>query len=126
MRAGAHTERCACCRNGPEPSRTAVAGAARDYHPAGSGAVPVGCLVFKTSGAALGVVRWVRLPCAPATAAGRGAVLARNRPGGDVPKHPPSVERVLAAARSRTADRDPEAVAVLAREVVAAERRRLE
>ena len=38
---------------------------------------------------------------------------------------PPSVERVLAAARSATADRDPEAVAALARDVVDAERARL-
>src|SRR5262245_43622078 len=48
-----------------------------------------------------------------------------NGPGGRVPKHPPSVERVLAAARSRTTDRDPDAVAELAREVVEAERARL-
>ena len=32
----------------------------------GSGRVPVGPLVFKTSGAALGAARWVRLPRAPA------------------------------------------------------------
>jgi L-seryl-tRNA(Ser) seleniumtransferase len=39
---------------------------------------------------------------------------------------PPSVERVLAAARSATGDRDPHAVAIVAREVVADERRRLQ
>ena len=33
----------------------------------GSGRVPVGPLVFKTSGAALGAARWVRLPRAPAS-----------------------------------------------------------
>ena len=33
----------------------------------GSGRVPVGPLVFKTSGAALGAARWVRLPRVPAT-----------------------------------------------------------
>ena len=33
----------------------------------GSGGVPVGLPVFKTGGAAFGVARWVRLPCAPAT-----------------------------------------------------------
>ena len=36
------------------------------YHRAGSGRVPVGPLVFKTSGAALGAARWVRLPRVPA------------------------------------------------------------
>ena len=35
-------------------------------HHRGSGGVPVGPLVFKTSGAALGAAWWVRLPCAPA------------------------------------------------------------
>ena len=33
----------------------------------GSGGVPVGSPVFNTGGAAPGVARWVRLPCAPAT-----------------------------------------------------------
>lgn len=32
----------------------------------GSGGVPVGPLVFKTSGGVLGTARWVRPPCAPA------------------------------------------------------------
>ncbi len=40
---------------------------ARDTISGGSGRVPVGPLVFKTSGAALGAARWVRLPRAPAT-----------------------------------------------------------
>ena len=39
----------------------------RRYHRRGSGGVPVGPLVFKTSGVALGAARWVRLPCAPAS-----------------------------------------------------------
>jgi L-seryl-tRNA(Ser) seleniumtransferase len=39
--------------------------------------------------------------------------------------HPPSIERVLAAARPELGDRDPEAVLVVAREVVDAERARL-
>ena len=39
------------------------------YHRDGSGRVPVGPLVFKTSGAALGAARWVRLPRVPATEA---------------------------------------------------------
>ena len=56
------------------------------YHRAGSGRVPVGPLVFKTSGAALGAARWVRLPRVPATED------ARCRP--DRPR-PPSVERLL-------------------------------
>jgi L-seryl-tRNA(Ser) seleniumtransferase len=38
---------------------------------------------------------------------------------------PPSVERVLAAARAATGDRDPQALLVVAREVVATERARL-
>ena len=37
------------------------------YHRDGSGRVPVGPLVFNTSGAALGAARWVRLPRVPAT-----------------------------------------------------------
>jgi L-seryl-tRNA(Ser) seleniumtransferase len=41
------------------------------------------------------------------------------------PARPPSVERVLAAARPGAGDRDPEAVLVVARDVVAAERVRL-
>ena len=50
----------------PDPTRyPAVGGRAPPSR--GSGAVPVGRLVFKTSGAAPGVARWVRLPCAPAT-----------------------------------------------------------
>ena len=53
-------------RVGSPPARRA--GPAR-YHRAGSGRVPVGPLVFKTSGAALGAARWVRLPRAPATEA---------------------------------------------------------
>jgi len=40
--------------------------------------------------------------------------------------HPPSVERVLAAARARVADRDAEAVLAVARDVVDDERVRLE
>ncbi len=39
--------------------------------------------------------------------------------------HPPSVERVLAAARAQTADRDPAAVVAVARAVVDKERARL-
>ena len=39
--------------------------------------------------------------------------------------HPPSVERVLAVARAGAGDRDPQALLVAAREVVAAERARL-
>lgn len=39
-----------------------------------------------------------------------------------MPSHPPSVERVLAAARARTGDRDPDSVVAVAREVVDAER----
>ena len=39
---------------------------------------------------------------------------------------PPSVERVLAAARPRTGDRDPDAVLAVARDVVDGERARLE
>ena len=39
--------------------------------------------------------------------------------------HPPSVERVLAAARPETADRDPAAVLAMARAVVDEERARL-
>ncbi|MBI2763292.1 MAG: L-seryl-tRNA(Sec) selenium transferase [Chloroflexi bacterium] len=39
--------------------------------------------------------------------------------------HPPSVERVLAVARSRAGGRDPEAVAAVARTVVDSERERL-
>ena len=42
-----------------------------------------------------------------------------------MPNHPPSVERVLAAARPEAGDRDPEAVLAVAREVVDAERARL-
>jgi L-seryl-tRNA(Ser) seleniumtransferase len=41
-----------------------------------------------------------------------------------VPKHPPSVERVLAAARPALGDRDPEAVTALARSVLRTERAR--
>ena len=51
----------------------------------------MGPLVFKTSGAALGAARWVRLPRVPATE-------DRCRP--DRPR-PPSVERLLAAVRPR-------------------------
>src|SRR6185369_11479593 len=40
--------------------------------------------------------------------------------------HPPSVERVLAAARARVSDRDPDAVLAVAREVVDAERELIE
>jgi len=42
-----------------------------------------------------------------------------------VPSHPPSLDRVLSAARPGTGDRDQEAVAALAREVVELERARL-
>jgi SAM-dependent methyltransferase len=44
----------------------AARGAATATIPGGSGGVPVGLPVFKTGGAAPGVARWVRLPCAPA------------------------------------------------------------
>ena len=42
-----------------------------------------------------------------------------------MPNHPPSVERVLAAARPQVADRDPEAVLAVARDLIEAERARL-
>ena len=59
----------------------------------------MGPLVFKTSGAALGAARWVRLPCAPAR-----RIDADGSPTAD----PPSVETVLAAARTRLGpDADP-------------------
>ena len=41
----------------------------------------MGPLVFKTSGAAPGVARWVRLPCAPANPGGSLAAARAARPG---------------------------------------------
>ena len=83
----------------------------------GSGRVPVGPLVFKTSGAALGAARWVRLPRVPAT---EGS-MSSDRP------RPPSVERLLAAVRAAIADRTARRTrsTAVARDVVADERARL-
>ena len=75
----------------------------------------MGFLVFKTSGAALGVARWVRLPSAPATAF---AVRCR-------PMRPPSVDAVIKAANGALVERDRAAVVAEARRVVARERERL-
>jgi len=48
-----------------------------------------------------------------------------DAPGGRTTAHPPSVERVLAAARPRAGERDPDAVLAVARQVVDRERARL-
>ena len=82
----------------------------------GSGRVPVGPLVFKTSGAALGAARWVRLPRVPATE-DRDCRIAR-------------VPRASSGCWSRpgrccAAGGDPDALTAIAREVVAGERARL-
>ena len=92
----------------------------RRYHRARERGVPVGPPVFKTGGAAPGVARWVRLPCAPATPLAR-CDDRRVQPSA----RPPSVERVLAAVRAETTDRDPAAVLAMARAVVDEERARL-
>ena len=78
--------------------------------------------VFKTGGATPDVTRWVRLPCAPATAVVRRcrAMSVRTAVG-----RPPSVERVLAAARPALGEREHGAVLAAARAVVADERARL-
>ena len=71
------------------------------YHRVGSGRVPVGPLVFKTSDAALGVAWWVRLPRVPAR---RIDVVEAGRP-----PHPPSVETyqgIAAAPRGRLGEAD--------------------
>ena len=84
--------------------------------------------VFKTGGATLDVTRWVRLPCAPATAAAEGPPVGTiaggpvNVPSGP---RPPSVERLLAAARPALGEREHEAVLAIAREVIDRERARL-
>ena len=76
----------------------------------------MGPLVFKTSGAALGAARWVRLPCAPATE-------ARCR---RIVRVPPSVRGCSRRARPHVAaETDPDALIAVAREVVADERARL-
>jgi L-seryl-tRNA(Ser) seleniumtransferase len=76
----------------------------------------VGSLVFKTSGAAFGVARWVRLPCAP-------AIRAPKRPRRTMPGvRPPSVDSVLRAAEPGLDGRDRAAVTTVAREVIAEER----
>lgn len=74
----------------------------------------MGSLVFKTSGAAPGVARWVRLPCAPATP----APAARTMPG----VRPPSVDALLRAAPTGLDGRDRSAVTEVARAVIADER----
>ncbi len=81
----------------------------------------MGFLVFKTSGAALGAARWVRLPRVPATETD-----VTGKPSIDRPR-PPSVERVLVAVRATGAidGADAAAVTALVREVVAEERARL-
>ena len=77
----------------------------------------MGPLVFKTSGAAFGVARWVRLPCAPATAPSCAGT-RRTMPG----VRPPSVEAVLRAAEPGLTGSDHAAVTAIAREIVAEER----
>ena len=89
------------------------------YHREGAVGSRWAPLVFKTSGAALGVARWVRLPCAPAK-----EDRWPTEPGSP---RPPSVERVLAVVRD-AARRVGRAEAVLrdaARDVVDDERARL-
>jgi L-seryl-tRNA(Ser) seleniumtransferase len=110
--------------------------------------------VFKTGDAALDAAWWVRLPCAPASSGvldarawgSRSAPVAvrvqadraasctmlpvptrppsKDRPSSSTAR-PPSVERVLAIARARVGDRDPAALAAVARAVIADERARL-
>ena len=75
----------------------------------------MGFLVFKTSGAALGVARWVRLPCAPAIRHRRTMPTVR----------PPSIDALIKAANGALAGRDHTAVVAEARRVVAEERERL-
>ena len=79
----------------------------------------MGSLVFKTSGAAFGVARWVRLPCAPANEASSDPMTS--------PARPPSIDAVLRAADGHGAlvGRDRAAAANEARRVVAVERERL-
>ena len=83
----------------------------------------MGPLVFKTSGAAFGVARWVRLPCAPATRSFHALVPQprRTMPG----MHPPSIDAILRAADGTLAGRDRAAVVAEARAVAAAERARI-
>ena len=82
----------------------------------------MGSLVFKTSGAALGVARWVRLPCAPASGGPASDMTDTARNGR---RRPPSVERLLHAAQGHIAGRTHDAVAAAAREVINGERGRL-
>ena len=86
------------------------------YHRAGSGRVPVGPLVFKTSGAALGAARWVRLPRVPATASDEG-------PCRPIARDHRASSGLLAAVRPRLPDGTaPDAVAAVARDVLDGER----
>jgi L-seryl-tRNA(Ser) seleniumtransferase len=88
-------------------------------------------LVFKTRGAALGVARWVRLPCAPAKGEDLQNVTTNRRPQGhrqvaaEPRSRPPSVERVLANLREVADGRDPDTLRDAARSVIADERSRL-
>lgn len=98
-----------------------VIGAIRSTILDGSGRVPVGPLVFKTSrrGAQRGAVG-----STPTRSRQRHAMC---QSGGDrlEGSRPPSVERLLAAARPQLGERDHDAVVAVARDVVAAERERL-
>ena len=77
----------------------------------------MGLLVFKTSGAAFDVARWVRLPCAPAMPRTM-PIMAGIRP--------PSVDALLRAAGDDLDGRDRPALTGVARDVVAEERAALQ
>ena len=90
----------------------------------------MGSLVFKTGGAALGVARWVRLPCAPARIGpvAPSPVTAEWRTRTDAmtgSRRPPSVDALLREIEPESDGRDRGALVALAREVVAEERARL-
>ena len=85
----------------------------------------MGSPVFKTGGATLDVTRWVRLPCAPATSPRDERIASPEEPVVGSPSRPPSVERLLAAARPGLGERDHDAVLTVARAVIDDERARL-
>lgn len=87
----------------------------------------MGSPVFNTGGAAPGVARWVRLPCAPAThpPSPRHRPPTCDHPGMDPDRRPPSVERVLAVVRGVVAATEPAAITELVRAVLDEERERL-
>ena len=101
----------------PDPGRRLALPSRR-----GSGWVPVGPLVFKTSGAALGVARWVRLPCAPARSGG-SMIDARTDGRLALVRRASSACSRPRARGARRAGTSHDALADVARAVVAEERR---